>query len=437
MNMYKEITKRFFALLAIGAISLSFAADLSAQYADGQAFKPMKRGNIVPTFVHVETGTQQQFHIVMEAPRLLPAYNPRTEDVVWSVNGIEGGNAEVGTIDNDGLYSAPRTLPGTYQIHITGYVEMADNPHMTATVLLDGIQPEFKTVYEFGEMKNSLQHLNGPTAISIEQDGNFLIAVGNHILRFSDKGDFMESMGRSAFDREGHLADPRNVLADESGKFFVSDQKESVPRIMAFSNDGEYLYSFGMKGYFPGMSFTTRGLALNSEGRVYLGDLELSRITVYDHSGDYLFHFGEEGAGIGELNGYHDLSVDYNNDIFVANYFGPCHKFDAYGRYLFSFAYPDPPAGVIHITDVATDSRGNVYAAVRGQRNHDDTYNVVIDDEGKRVDIIKYNNHGDFIANIQLSREGRYPIRMTVDHDDRLVVLFESDDMTGVEIIAH
>lgn len=437
MNMNKEITKRSIAFLALGAIALSLAVDLSAQYADGQAFKPMKRGNIVPSFVHVETGVKQQFHIVMEAPRLLPAYNPRTEDVVWSVNGIEGGNAEVGTIDADGLYTAPRRVPGTHLIHITGFVEMADNPHMTATVLLDGIRPGFSTVYEFGEPKNALQHLRGPKAISVEQNGNFLMAVGNSILRFSEKGDFMESMGRSAFDREGHLADPRNVLADESGKFFVSDQKESVPRIMAFSNDGEYLYSFGMKGYFPGMSFTTRGMAVNSDDRLYLGDVELSRITVYDRSGEYLFHFGEEGAGTGELNGFTDFSIDKNNDIFVASYFGPCHKFDAYGRYLFSFAYPDPPSGITHITDIAADSRGNVYVAVRGKRNRDDSYDAVKDADGNRVDIIKYNNHGDFIANIQLSRQPGYPIRMTVDHDDRLVVLFDSDDMTGVEIITH
>ncbi len=435
--MYKEINKRFIAFFALGAIYLSIVPGLSAQYADGQAFKPMNRGNIAPSFVQVETGAQQQFHIVMEAPRLLPAYNPRTEGVVWFVNGIEGGNAEVGTIDSDGLYYAPHRAPGTNLIHITGFVEMADNPHMIATVLLDGIRPRFRTVYEFGEPKNALQHLHGPKAVSVEQNGKFLIAVGNHILRFSDKGDFMESMGESAFDREGHLFGPLNVLADESGKFFVSDQKESVPRIMAFSNEGEYLYSFGMKGYFPGMSFTTRGLAVNSDDRLYLGDLELSRITVYDRSGEYLFHFGEEGAGTGALNGYHDLSVDKNNDVFVANYFGPCQKFDAYGRYLFSFAFPDPPSGIIHITDVATDSWGNVYVAVRGQRNHDDSYNVVNDADGSRVDIIKYNNHGDFIANIQLSKEFRYPIRMTVDHDDRLVVLFQSDDMTGVEIIAN
>lgn len=435
--MDKEISKRFIAIFTLAGLCLTLVSGLMAQNPDRETLKPMNRGTIVPSFVHVETGGQQQFHIVMEAPRLLHAYNPKTEDVVWYVNGISGGNEKVGTINPEGLYKAPSKAPGTHQIHITGFLEMADNQFMVATVLLDGIQPEFKTVYEFGESKNALQHLRSPKAISVEEDGNYLISVGNHILRFSDKGNFVESMGKSAFDREGHLYDPRNVVVDESGNFFISDQKESVPRIMAFSQNGEYLYSFGMKGYLPGMSFTTRGLAINSEDRVYLGDQELSRVTAYDRTGEYLFHFGNEGAGTGDLNGYHDLSIDHNNDLFIANYFGPCHKFDANGRYLFSFAFPDPPSGIIHATDIATDSWGNVYVAVRGQRNRDDSYNVVKDSDGNRVDIIKYNNNGDFIANIQLSNEFRSPIRMMVDHDDRLVVLFDGDDMVGVEIITY
>jgi uncharacterized protein (DUF1800 family) len=40
-------------------------------------------------------------------------------EVTWSVNGVVGGNATVGTIDNQGLYSAPAVIPTTASITVT------------------------------------------------------------------------------------------------------------------------------------------------------------------------------------------------------------------------------------------------------------------------------------------------------------------------------
>ncbi len=41
------------------------------------------------------------------------------ETVAWSVNAVAGGNAELGTIASDGLYSAPQTLPSEATVTVT------------------------------------------------------------------------------------------------------------------------------------------------------------------------------------------------------------------------------------------------------------------------------------------------------------------------------
>ena len=53
-----------------------------------------------PSVVHVEPGQQQQFKILQ--PHWLLSTTVM-EGVQWSVNDIPGGNAEIGTIDSNGV----------------------------------------------------------------------------------------------------------------------------------------------------------------------------------------------------------------------------------------------------------------------------------------------------------------------------------------------
>src|SRR5579862_1852805 len=53
--------------------------------------------SISPTTADLLTGQTQQFSTQI------------TGDVVWSVNGVSGGNSSVGTVDSSGKYTAPAT----------------------------------------------------------------------------------------------------------------------------------------------------------------------------------------------------------------------------------------------------------------------------------------------------------------------------------------
>jgi K319L-like, PKD domain len=52
--------------------------------------------------------------------------NTSDSSVVWQVNGVDGGNAAVGTITSSGVYSAPATMPASGSVTVTA-ISAADN----------------------------------------------------------------------------------------------------------------------------------------------------------------------------------------------------------------------------------------------------------------------------------------------------------------------
>ncbi len=422
------ISKRI-VFFALGALTIL----LLAQY--GFALEPdaMNRARIKPTLTEIKPGSEQQFYIVKEPGRLTAAY--ATNMVTWFVNGYPGGNERFGTITKNGLYRAPEKAPQSPEIHICAEVKNASNRYLLATVLLNGKRPRYKTVKEWGEKVGHSKHLKDPRAIDVESNGNILIA-DSVLLRFSPDGEFITQLGYAKGDVDASMAGLLNVKVDAEGHIFVSDTKTGRPRIQAFSSNGAYLYGFGHKGAGPGRVMDTRGMAFDTEQRLYIGDVDNMRVNVYEHSGKFIQAIGKKGARPGEFNAPYGLALDDNNDLFVVSYFGPCQKLTPDGHFVLDFAFADPPAGPIFFTDAASDRWGNVYLIVKGARTPDGGFKTIKDENGERVDIVKYNNNGDFIMNLRLSSKDHKAERIVVDHLGKIVVLYKGEKKIGVELLA-
>ena len=68
--------------------------------------------NITPPSASVAIANTQQFSATV-SPSTLP------QTVTWQVNGVDGGNSTVGTIDSSGLYTAPLLVPSPATVTIT------------------------------------------------------------------------------------------------------------------------------------------------------------------------------------------------------------------------------------------------------------------------------------------------------------------------------
>jgi IPT/TIG domain-containing protein len=87
---------------------------------------------VTPATAQIRIGEAQQFSAAFSGlPVRLGIENP---DVTWSVNGIPGGNATVGTISAEGLYTPPASLPNPNPVKVT--VNLPGDPSTSAAVPL-------------------------------------------------------------------------------------------------------------------------------------------------------------------------------------------------------------------------------------------------------------------------------------------------------------
>lgn len=395
----------------------------------------MNRARIKPTLIKLNTRGEQQFYVVKNIRGLATAY--ATNKVIWYVNGIVGGDETVGKITKDGLYTAPKKVPGSPEICIEAKVNTTNNKTLWATVLINGQKPAYKTVADWGEVKNNLKHLNNPTDIAIEKNGDILMTDGL-IKRFSNDGKFINEFGKSTYDVDKSISGATNLAINyEQGSVYTTDGSEGPGRIKAFTDKGTYLRDFAPKGNTEGKIMFARGMTFNSNQQLYVADIDNMRISIFDQSGKFIQAFGHKGSFPGELNVPYGITTDSNNDVFVASYFGPCQKFTPDGHFIIDFLYPNPPDGQIYFYDIASDIYDNIYVIVKGSQNSDESYNVAKDENGNPVHIMKFNNNGDFVANIQLSKVDRNALRLEVDDYGKIYVLFNDQDKIGVEILGQ
>ena len=187
-------------------------------------------------------------------------------------------------------------------------------------------------------------------------------------------------------------------------------------------------------GQVSGMLLRAHGMGFDSEGRLFVVDVDNFRVNLYAHDGEFLRSWGRAGVNMGELNAPHGLFVDPSGDVFVTSYYGPTQKFDPEGHLLAAFAYADPPDGPVNFHAVVGDRWGDVYLMVRtlstpGAR-------APGGEERQKIDFVKLNNSGDYVTAWALSEPDRHGAWAVVDDDGTVYALFRDETHAGIEIFA-
>ena len=409
------------SLLTIGAIQTQ--AEPASKY---------HRATIHPSIVNLDTGKTQQFRTAIVATRLMAAASPT--EVKWSVNDIPGGNAEVGTIDANGLYTAPASAPTPREIHIGAEVPEAANRFLFATVIIGPGEPVYTSIHSWSEnpkAEDGSAHMSSPHGIGLDKEDNVLIAdqVGNKVLRYSKTGEFIGEIGKGSGSEPGQFREPREVRSDVEGNIFVTDSKGDRPRVQVFAHDGTFKQIFAEKGRWQGMLLRAHGMGFDAQRRLFVVDVDNMAVKVYDKDGKSLYDWGTEGLNPGQFNAPHGLFVDRSGDVFVTGYYGPTQKFNNEGDFVTAFAHGDPPDGAIYFHSVSGDKWGNAYLSVRSKEGYDGA----IQRGGKPVSIIKFNNNGDFVTSWAYSAPEHTESEVAVANDGTVYALFKSEKAVGVE----
>ena len=130
-----------------------------------------------------------------------------------------------------------------------------------------------------------------PHGLTIDRDGNvWLTDVGlQQVFKFSPDGRVLMTLGeaRVAGNDDKHFDKPTDVAVAADGTFFVSDGYGNS-RVLHFAADGTLVKAWGTKGAGPGEFDLPHGITIDSAGRVLVADRSNARVQVFDQTGRYL-----------------------------------------------------------------------------------------------------------------------------------------------------
>ena len=174
---------------------------------------------------------------------------------------------------------------------------------------------EGEYVGSFGRIGSLDSQLIGPWGLSVDSDGNIIVAdSGNRLIKiFSPDGNFLTKIGE-----QGFFTFPFHCIQYER-YLIVSDKREHC--IKVFDRKGNFQYKFGKKGGGDGELCGPGGLLVNKSGHLMVCDGNNHRIQVFELNGKFLSKFGKKGANLGEFSNPISLAVLSNGQIVVCDAF--------------------------------------------------------------------------------------------------------------------
>jgi outer membrane protein assembly factor BamB len=134
-----------------------------------------------------------------------------------------------------------------------------------------------------------------PHYINAGKDGSMLVADrdAHQVLRFDRAGKLVQALGKRHWPSlDAPFNHPTAAAEAPDGEIYVADGygNSSVHR---FAADGTLIKTWGGQGSGPGAFTTPHAIAVDSRGRVLVGDRENNRVQVFDRAGKYLAEWGD------------------------------------------------------------------------------------------------------------------------------------------------
>ena len=139
-----------------------------------------------------------------------------------------------------------------------------------------------------------------PHGLHVDRAGNVWVTdalgrggKGHQVFKFSPDGKVLldarqaEPAGQRA--RRNSTRRRRSSTAP-NGDIFVADGHggQTNARIVKFDKDGKFIKTWGKKGSGPGELDIPHAIAMDSEGRLFVGDRQNNRIQIFDQDGKYI-----------------------------------------------------------------------------------------------------------------------------------------------------
>jgi len=162
-----------------------------------------------------------------------------------------------------------------------------------------------------------------PHGATVDRAGNLWLTdargengKGHQVFKFSPDGQVLMTLGKAGVSGSGpDLFDqPTDVVVSPAGDIFVTDSHRNGKnnRVVRFTRDGRFVKEWGRKGSGRGEMSEPHTIAMDSRGRLLVGDRENNRIQIFDQDGKYLAEWRQFGRPSG-------IAIGKDDTIYVAD----------------------------------------------------------------------------------------------------------------------
>jgi DNA-binding beta-propeller fold protein YncE len=227
-----------------------------------------------------------------------------------------------------------------------------------------------------------------PHGMFVTSDGNVWVADavgyspvpdgwGHVIFEFSPEGELLRTLGRRGVAGNGPdvFTKPSDLLVAPDGSIFIADGHDAGGnnRIVKLSPEGDFLLAWGESGEADGQFQDPHALAMDSQGRLFVGDRGNSRIQIFEQDGTHLetwTHFGRPSGLFIDANDVlyatdSESNTGRNPGVLRGIYIGSART----GEVTFFVPDPEPDpdnSGTSGAEGIAVDALGNLYGAEVG-----------------------------------------------------------------------
>jgi hypothetical protein len=184
-----------------------------------------------------------------------------------------------------------------------------------------------------------------PTGIHYYDNRIWVASVSSHRIYVydADSFDLLFSFPEAEKNSGHYLYQPLNIFVNDSA-VYITDFGEF--KIKKYSHAGQYTGSVGAYGNNYGQFTRPKGLAADSENRLYVVDAAFENVQIFNSAGELLMAFGGSYPGKGSMSLPAGITIsqkcmDYfekyvykgfilEHLVFVSNQFGP-EKISVYG----------------------------------------------------------------------------------------------------------
>ena len=194
-----------------------------------------------------------------------------------------------------------------------------DHKHVIHKFTNDG-ETIVQTIGTYGEPGDDETHFNRPTFMDWFPDGSFVVADGyngTRVVKFDSDGNYLTAWGERGNPpndtRPGYFNNVHGIAVDpETSRVFVNDRANH--RVQVFDENGGFLdqWTFGDPPSDVHM------FHIFSDGYLWAADRGTNRILKYDLAGNFMYSWGTWGDFPGGMWGVHGFSVDEEGNFYVA-----------------------------------------------------------------------------------------------------------------------